>query len=141
MQEEITDLLTSLEFMVEGETKATSSNSKTVNDVEKLLTADDLNYSICFLRCCTSTAIKKDREQYAPFLEQDVDSFCISEVDPINREADMVQIHGSVQLRSLAIEFFLANFFGVFRHFFFFIFLPIFLLFFFGNFSDFLRNS
>lgn len=92
MQDEVLDDLLRVLNFIDDDRKLSAATDKTVDDVHSAFLKDDLNYSICYLRCCTSTGIKKDREQYAPFLEQDIDSFCISEVDPINKEADMVQI-------------------------------------------------
>ena len=50
--------------------------------IEKLFQADDMNYPICYLRCCTSSYMKTHGEDFAPFLVEhaSVADFCMREV-------------------------------------------------------------
>jgi len=48
---------------------------------------------IVFVRMCISSFIKQNRFLYENFIEEDLDSFCMREVEAIDRECDHVQIN------------------------------------------------
>lgn len=62
-------------------------------EVERLFQSDDMNYQICFLRAVTSSFMKHNADQFQPFMvDTTVAQFCATEVDPMWREADELQI-------------------------------------------------
>ncbi|CAD7951115.1 unnamed protein product [Amoebophrya sp. A25] len=65
-----------------------------VAEVEKLFQSDDMNYPICFFRCLTSSFMKQNKDDFLPFLTMytTIQAFCMSEVDPLWREADELQV-------------------------------------------------
>lgn len=66
--------------------------------VEKIFREEEMNYSICYLRCLTSSYMKLNVEEFEPFLTQhkSIAEFCAAEVDPLWREADQLQIQALV---------------------------------------------
>mmetsp|Transcript_19380 Transcript_19380/g.53215 ORF Transcript_19380/g.53215 Transcript_19380/m.53215 type:complete len:268 (+) Transcript_19380:104-907(+) len=51
-------------------------------------------YLVCWARCLTSAFLKRNQDDYAAFLtsHSSIQAFCAQEVDPMNTEADHLQI-------------------------------------------------
>lgn len=48
---------------------------------------------IVFIRMCIAAYIKQNRFLYENFIEEDIDSFCLREVEAIDHECDHIQIN------------------------------------------------
>ncbi|CAD7947439.1 unnamed protein product [Amoebophrya sp. A120] len=79
-----------------------------ISKVEQLFQSDDLNYPICFARCLTSSFMKHNKDDFLPFLttHDTVEAFCMSEVDPLWKEADQLQIQALASYFKIPIRIF-----------------------------------
>jgi len=81
--------------MNDGKTKETDEEREKIQGrIEKLFENGDLNYPICYLRCITGGYMKTNVNDFEPFLvtHQSVAEFCLTDVDPLYKEADQLQI-------------------------------------------------
>ena len=62
------------------------------------------DYMVMFLRMITTTSLKNNSFLYEPFLEMPIDMFCQKEVDPIDKEADQIQILGLVNYLEIPVN-------------------------------------
>lgn len=58
------------------------------------LPADDWGYLVCWARCCTSAYLKRNAEDFLPYISShgSIAEFCAQEVDPMAKDADHLQI-------------------------------------------------
>mmetsp|Transcript_51719 Transcript_51719/g.83925 ORF Transcript_51719/g.83925 Transcript_51719/m.83925 type:complete len:262 (+) Transcript_51719:103-888(+) len=79
------------EFIESVESLAPEGSSASA--VEALLEKND-GYLVCWARVLTSAYLKRHKEDYEPFLSShpSIQKFCAQEVDPMNTEADHLQI-------------------------------------------------
>lgn len=104
MQEAVVELL---QESFGGFSSNEGKKTPTIAQVESLFRADDMNYPLCWLRCITSSVMKNDKDSFLPFLDgKTVEEFCMSEIDPLYREADQPQIQALCQYLGVPLRIF-----------------------------------
>ena len=85
----------------------TNSGISCIDYLEKLFdnnNKEKCNYLILFVRYCISQYLRENKLLYEAYVDRDFDNWLITEVEPIDKEADQIQIMACVNFFDLGVK-------------------------------------
>ena len=85
----------------------TGSNISCRDYLDKLFNSNNeetCNYLVLFIKYCIAEYIRENKAEFEAFIEGDFESWIIKEVEPIDKDADQVQITACVKLFDIGVK-------------------------------------
>ena len=91
-----------------GTLMAEPSSDSRLSTLERIFNDSSVDgYAVAFARCACGAALKEWKDEYGAFLPEpysSIDAFCRGEVDPMNKDADQLQVVATARILGVRLS-------------------------------------